>query len=68
MELIEIRQIYHNKEQYMGKKIRVGGWVRSIRTPSLLVLLCYMMGPTLIPCRWFIMIGWIIFRKYQSLM
>jgi len=31
MELIEIRQIYHNKEQYMGKKIRVGGWVRSIR-------------------------------------
>ena len=31
MELITIRELYRNKEQYIGKKITVGGWVRSIR-------------------------------------
>ena len=31
MELVEIRELYRNKEQYIGKKISVGGWVRSVR-------------------------------------
>jgi asparaginyl-tRNA synthetase len=31
MELVEIRELYRNKEQYIGKKITVGGWVRSVR-------------------------------------
>ena len=31
MELVEIRQLYRNKEQYSGKKISVGGWIRSVR-------------------------------------
>jgi asparaginyl-tRNA synthetase len=31
MELKEIRQLYQNKEQYIGKKISVGGWIRSVR-------------------------------------
>ncbi|MBH1942096.1 asparagine--tRNA ligase [Mobilitalea sibirica] len=31
MELVEIRELYRNKESYIGKKIKVGGWVRSIR-------------------------------------
>lgn len=31
MELVEIRQLYRNKEEYIGKKITVGGWIRSIR-------------------------------------
>jgi asparaginyl-tRNA synthetase len=31
MELVEIRQLYRNKEQYIGKRIRVGGWIRSVR-------------------------------------
>lgn len=31
MELVEIRQLYRNKEQYVGKKISVGGWIRSVR-------------------------------------
>lgn len=31
MELVEIRELYRNKEQYLGKKISVGGWVRSVR-------------------------------------
>ena len=31
MDLIDIRKLYRNKEEYIGKKIQVGGWVRSIR-------------------------------------
>ncbi|NLO08837.1 MAG: asparagine--tRNA ligase [Clostridiales bacterium] len=31
MEFVEIRQLYRNKEQYIGKKISVGGWIRSVR-------------------------------------
>lgn len=31
MELTEIRELYRNREEYIGKKITVGGWIRSIR-------------------------------------
>ena len=31
MELIDIRELYRNKDQYLGKKVQVGGWVRSNR-------------------------------------
>lgn len=31
MELITIRELYRNKEQYLGQTITVGGWVRSNR-------------------------------------
>ena len=31
MELVSIRELYHEKEKYVGKNITVGGWVRSIR-------------------------------------
>lgn len=31
MELITIRELYRDKEKFIGKEITVGGWVRSIR-------------------------------------
>ncbi len=31
MELISVRQIYKEKEEYLNKEITIGGWVRSIR-------------------------------------
>ena len=31
MDLVEIRELYRNKEQYYDKKVTVGGWVRSVR-------------------------------------
>ena len=31
MDLITVRELYRNREAYLGKKISVGGWVRSIR-------------------------------------
>ena len=29
--LTTVREIYKNREQYLGRKVRVGGWVRSVR-------------------------------------
>ena len=31
MGLVEVRELYRNKEQYIGKKVQVGGWIRSVR-------------------------------------
>ena len=31
MELVDIRDLFHHQEDYVGKKITVGGWVRSNR-------------------------------------
>ena len=31
MNLIEIKDLYENKEKFIDKEIEVGGWVRSIR-------------------------------------
>ena len=31
MDLITIRELYRNREEYLDKEISVGGWVRSVR-------------------------------------
>ncbi len=31
MDLITIRQLYKNRSEYIGKKVKIGGWVRSNR-------------------------------------
>ncbi len=31
MDLITVRELYRNKENYLDKNITVGGWVRSVR-------------------------------------
>ncbi len=31
MDFVQIRELFRNKEEYLGKKITVGGWVRSVR-------------------------------------
>ena len=31
MDLINVRDLYRNKEEYLGKEVEVGGWVRSVR-------------------------------------
>ncbi len=31
MELITVRQLFQNTDAYIGKKVTVGGWVRSVR-------------------------------------
>ena len=31
MDLVTVRQIYKDREQYLNKEISVGGWVRSLR-------------------------------------
>ena len=36
MELLSVREIFRNKEEYLGKEIEIGGWVRSIRIAEVL--------------------------------
>jgi len=31
MDLVSVKSLYRNKEDYLGKKVTVGGWLRSIR-------------------------------------
>ena len=31
MDLVTIRELYKKQENYIDKKVTVGGWVRSIR-------------------------------------
>ena len=31
MDLITVKELYKNREQYLDKEVMVGGWVRSIR-------------------------------------
>ncbi len=31
MNLITVRELFHNRDEYMGKEVSVGGWVRSNR-------------------------------------
>ncbi len=31
MELTDIREIFKNKDQYIGKEVTIGGWVRNLR-------------------------------------
>lgn len=31
MELLSIKQLFRNKEEYIGKEVTIGGWLRSIR-------------------------------------
>lgn len=30
MELVTVRELFKNREQYLDKKVTVGGWIRSI--------------------------------------
>ena len=31
MELVTVKELYRNREEYLGKKVTVGGWLRSVR-------------------------------------
>ncbi|MGL5434940.1 MAG: asparagine--tRNA ligase [Lachnospiraceae bacterium] len=31
MNLITVRELYRNRDQYIGKEVSIGGWVRSVR-------------------------------------
>ena len=31
MDLVQVRDLYRNKEEYLNKEVTVGGWVRSVR-------------------------------------
>ena len=51
MELISIKQLFRNKEEYIGKEVTVGGWLRSIRDSKTFGFLVINDGTFLNRCR-----------------
>ena len=31
MDLTNVRELFHNREKYLGTQVKIGGWVRSNR-------------------------------------
>lgn len=63
MELISIRDLYKNKENYLDKTITIGGWVRSIRDSKTFGFIVVNDGTFLNHCRSYIMIKWRISQR-----
>ena len=55
MELTTIRELFKNRDEYLDKKVTVGGWVRSLRDSK-----------TFSRFRSFIMIRWRILPRFQN--
>ena len=66
MELTSVRNIFRDREQYMGKEVSIGGWVRSIRASKTFGCIVVNDGTFFEPRRWFIVMHWQILRKYQN--
>ena len=39
MDLVNVRDLFRQKETYLDKTVSIGGWVRSIRNSKILDLL-----------------------------
>ena len=64
MELISVRDLFKHTEDYAGKTVTVGGWVRSIRASKQFGFIVLVTARSLTPCRWFIMTIWKISSRY----
>lgn len=58
MELTNIRDLFRDKEKYLGNKVTVGGWVRSVRDSKTFGFIVVNDGTFLNRFRWFIMTRW----------
>ena len=66
MDLISIRELYKKKEEYLDKKITVGGWVRSIRDSKAFGFIVVNDGTFLNHYRLCTTIQWTILQRYPS--
>lgn len=64
MNLIEIKDLYENKENFIDKEIEVGGWVRSIRDSKTFGFIVLMMELALNHYRLFTAISLITLAKF----
>ena len=67
MELITVKELYKNKEQYLGKEVRIGGWVRSIRDSKAFGFIVVNDGSFFEPLQVvYQMTPWTILRRYLN--
>lgn len=66
MDLVNIRDLYKNREAYLDKEVTVGGWVRSIRDSKSFGFIVVNDGTFLNRFRLCITIQWRILRRSQS--
>ena len=60
MDLVTVRQIYKDREQYLNKEISIGGWVRSLRDSKAFGFI------VLRHFRWSTTTPWRTFQKYPN--
>ena len=53
MNLVTVRDIYRRREEYLGKEISIGGWVRSVRDSKSFGFIVVSDGTFSRPYRWF---------------
>ena len=58
MDLVTVRELYRSREEFLGKEIQVGGWVRSIRDSKTFGFLVLHDGTFLRRCRLCTEISW----------
>ena len=66
MELTTIRELFKNRDEYLDKKVTVGGWVRSLRDSKTFGFIVVNDGSYFQPLQLFIMIRWRILQKSPS--
>ena len=63
MELVTVRELFKNREQYLDKKVTVGGWIRSIRDSKTFGFIVVNDGSYFEPLQVYIMTKWRILMR-----
>ena len=66
MDLVTVRELYKNRDAYLGKEISIGGWVRSIRDSKAFGFIVVSDGTFSKPFRSFITTPCLISQKFPS--
>ena len=66
MELTTIRELFKDRESYLGKKVTIGGWVRSLRDSKTFGFIVVNDGSYFEPLRLYIMMRWRTLRKFLN--
>lgn len=63
MDLTDVRELYREREKYIGKEVTVGGWIRSIRDSKTFGFIVVNDGTFLNRCRLCTAISWRILNR-----
>ncbi len=65
--MVTVKQLFRDQQEYVGKEIEVGGWVRTIQDNKVLGFIELNDGSFFKTCRWFLkMASSIILRKFAK--